>query len=39
MTEGEIYSVSMIWFVSILGLKDHTHYPKNLHDQRAMELK
>jgi hypothetical protein len=26
MTEGEIYSVGMVRFAAILGLKDHTHY-------------
>jgi hypothetical protein len=38
MIEGEIYSVSAVRFSSILGLKDHTHYPKKLHDEHAMEL-
>jgi hypothetical protein len=27
MTEDEIYSVSLVRFVAILGLQDHTHYP------------
>jgi Cu2+-containing amine oxidase len=38
MTEDEIYSVSLVRFVAILGLKDHTHYPKKLHDDHVMEL-
>jgi hypothetical protein len=28
MTEGEIYSVSVVRFAAIIGLKDHTRYPK-----------
>ena len=38
MTECEIYSVSVVRFDSILGLQDHTHYPKKLHDDRVNEL-
>jgi hypothetical protein len=38
MIEDEIYSISVVRFASILGLKDHTHYPKKLHDERVMEL-
>jgi hypothetical protein len=38
MTVDEIYSASLVWFTAILGLKDHTHYPKKLHDDRVMEL-
>jgi hypothetical protein len=28
MTEDEIYSVSLVRFTAILGLRDHTHYPQ-----------
>jgi hypothetical protein len=38
MTEDEVYSVSLVRFTAILGLQDHTHYPKKLHDDRVMEL-
>jgi hypothetical protein len=38
MTEDVIYSVSLVRFATILGLQDHTHYPKKLHDDRVMEL-
>jgi hypothetical protein len=38
MIEDEIYSISLIRFTAILGLKDHTHYSKKLHDNRVMEL-
>jgi hypothetical protein len=38
MTVDEIYSVSLVRFAAILGLQDHTHYPKKLHDDRVMEL-
>jgi hypothetical protein len=38
MTDDEIYSVSLVGFAVILGLPDHTHYPKKLHDDRVMEL-
>jgi hypothetical protein len=38
MTEDEIYSVSLVRFAAILGLKDHTRYPKKLHDDCVMEL-
>jgi hypothetical protein len=38
MTEDEIYSVSLVRFDAILGLQDHIHYPKKLHDDRVMEL-
>jgi hypothetical protein len=38
MTEEEIYFVSSVRFAAILDLKDHTHYPKKLHDDRVMEL-
>jgi hypothetical protein len=38
MTEDEIYSVSLIRFTAILGIKDHTHYPKKLHVDHVMEL-
>jgi hypothetical protein len=38
MTEDEIYSVSLVRFAAILGLQDHTRYPKKLHDDRVMEL-
>jgi hypothetical protein len=38
MTECEIYSVSVVRFDSILGLKDHTCYPKKLYDEHAMKL-
>jgi hypothetical protein len=38
MTWDEIYSVSLVRFAAILGLKDHTRYPKKLHDDRVMEL-
>jgi hypothetical protein len=38
MTEDEIYSISLVRFDAILGLQDHIHYPKKLHDDRVMEL-
>jgi hypothetical protein len=38
MTKDKIYSVSLVRFAAILGLQDHTHYPKKLHDDRVMEL-
>jgi hypothetical protein len=38
MTEDEIYSVSLVRFDAILGLKNHTCYPNKLHDDRVMEL-
>jgi hypothetical protein len=38
MTEDEIYSVSLVRFAAILGLQDHTRYPKKLHDDCVMEL-
>jgi hypothetical protein len=38
MTEDEIYSVSLVRFAAILGLKDHTRYPKKLHDDRVIKL-
>jgi hypothetical protein len=38
MTEDEIYSVSLVRSTAILGLQDHTHCPKKLHDDRVMEL-
>jgi hypothetical protein len=38
MTEDEIYFVSLVRFTAILGLQDHTRYPKKLHDDRVMEL-
>jgi hypothetical protein len=38
MTEDEIHSISLIRFTTILGLQDHTRYPKKLHDDRVMEL-
>jgi hypothetical protein len=38
MIENEIYFVSLVRFTAILGLQDHTHYPKKLHDDRVMEL-
>jgi hypothetical protein len=38
MTDDEIYSVSLVRFTAILGLQDHTRYPKKLHDDRVMEL-
>jgi hypothetical protein len=38
MTEDEIYSISLVRFAAILGLKDHTRYPKKLHDDRVIEL-
>jgi hypothetical protein len=38
MTEDEIYSVSLVRFTAILGLQDHTHYPKKLQDDHVMEL-
>jgi hypothetical protein len=38
MIEDEIYSISLIRFAAMLGLQDHTHYPKKLHDDRVMEL-
>jgi hypothetical protein len=38
MTDDEIYSDSFIRFATILGLQDHTCYPKKLHDDHVMEL-
>jgi hypothetical protein len=38
MTEDEIYSVSLVRLATILGLQDHTRYPKKLHDDCVMEL-
>jgi hypothetical protein len=38
MIEDEIYSVSLVRFTVILGLQDHTHCPKKLHDDHVMEL-
>jgi hypothetical protein len=38
MTEDEIDFVSLVRFAAILGLKDHTCYPKKLHDDRVIEL-
>jgi hypothetical protein len=38
MIEDEIYSVSLVGFTIILGLQDHTRYPKKLHNDRVMEL-
>jgi hypothetical protein len=38
MTEDEIYSVSLVRFADILGLKDHTRYPKKLHDDRVIKF-
>jgi hypothetical protein len=38
MTKDEIYSVSLVRFTAILGLQDHTHYPKKPHDDHVMEL-
>jgi hypothetical protein len=38
MTKDKIYSVSLVRFAVILGLQDHTHYLKKLHDDRVMEL-
>jgi hypothetical protein len=37
MTEGEIYSVSLVRFTAIHGLQDHTHYPKKLHDDHVIK--
>jgi hypothetical protein len=34
----EIYSVSLVRFIAIFGLKDHTHYLKKLHDDCMIEL-
>jgi hypothetical protein len=30
MTDDEIYFVNLVRFAAILGLKDHTRYPKKL---------
>jgi hypothetical protein len=38
MTDDEIYSVVLVRFAAILGLKDHAHYPKKLYDDHVMEL-
>jgi hypothetical protein len=38
MTEDELYSISLVRFTTILGLQDHTCYPKKLHDDRVMEI-
>jgi hypothetical protein len=38
MTKDEIHSVSLVRFFAILGLQDHTHYPKKLHDKHVMKL-
>jgi hypothetical protein len=38
MTEDEIYSVSLVRLAAILGLQDHTCYPKKLHDDHVMKL-
>jgi hypothetical protein len=38
MTKDEIYSVSLVRFTAILGLQDHTHYPKKSYDDHVMEL-
>jgi hypothetical protein len=38
MIEDVIYSVSLVRFAVILVLRDHTHYPKKLHDDRVIEL-
>jgi hypothetical protein len=38
MTKDEIYSVSSVRFTTILGLQEHTCYPKKLHDDRVVEL-
>jgi hypothetical protein len=38
MIEDEIYSVSLVRFAVILGLQDHTCYPKKLHNGRVMKL-
>jgi hypothetical protein len=38
MIDDEIYSVRLVRFIVILGLQDHTRYPKKLHDDRVMEL-
>jgi hypothetical protein len=38
MIEDEIYSISLVRFAAILGLKDHICYPKKLHDDCVMEL-
>jgi hypothetical protein len=36
MTKNKIYSVSLVRFAAILSLKDHTCYPKKLHDDCVM---
>jgi hypothetical protein len=38
MIEDEIYSISLVRFAAILGLQDHTRYPKKLHDDHVIEL-
>jgi hypothetical protein len=38
MTEDEIDSVSLVRFATILGLQDHTCYPKKLHNDHVMKL-
>jgi hypothetical protein len=38
MIVDEIYSISLVRFAATLSLKDHTHYPKKLHDNCVMEL-
>jgi hypothetical protein len=38
MTEDEIHFVSLVRFFAILGLQDHTRYPKKLHDKHVMKL-
>jgi hypothetical protein len=38
MTKDEIYSVSLVRCAAILGLQDHTCYPKRLCDDCVMEL-
>jgi hypothetical protein len=36
--DDEIYSISLVRFTAILGIKDHICYPKKLHDDHVMEL-
>jgi hypothetical protein len=38
MIDDEIYSVSLVRFDVILGLQDHTRYPKKLHDDHVTKL-
>jgi hypothetical protein len=38
MTKDDIYSISLVRFAAIIGLEDHTRYPKKLHDDHVMEL-